>query len=236
MDLADSDCPEAPFCYATSLLASSEGFPEIEFSDTEIIKEEEVSDCFHEGGYNSDSSLDKEADGFPERDDSDNESSSEKEGCKKEAKNRKERERVEKMNSAFVELQGLLSLSAKTTKHDTLVAAVEEIQRLELNIIQLAGRCTVPKPLGRKRSRISGKKRPPNKFLQFSKAFRGNFLHLLQDYKKVDRVDNREVTKFLSVVWKHLDEDEKLKDWTTASLQERKRCTSLAMTMLSAIA
>ena len=57
-------------------------------------------------------------------------------------------------NAAFVKLQDLLSLSAKTTKHDTLVAAVGEIQCLEYEIIQSAGRYTVPKPLGRKRSRI----------------------------------------------------------------------------------
>ena len=166
-------------------------------------------------------------------DDSDDDSSPEKDGDRKEVKNRKERERVEKMNAAFVELQDLLSLSAKTTKHDTLVAAVGEIQRLEYEIIQIAGRCTVPKPLGRKRSRIASKKRPPNKFLQFSKAFRGTFLRLLQDYRSVDRIDNREVTKFLSVVWKQLDDEERAKDWTAATFQDRKRCSSLAMSMLT---
>ena len=232
MDLSSSSCPDGSYCYTTSLLASSEGFRDIDFSDNEI-KEEDIQECFRDREYNSDSSGDKEVEGFPEKDDSDNDSSSEKEGDKKEVKNRKERERVEKMNSAFIELQGLLSLSAKTTKHDTLVAAVDEIKRLESDIIHLAGRCTVPKPLGRKRSRVSGKKRPPNKFLQFSKAFRSTFLRLLQEHKSVDRVDNREVTKFLSVVWKQLDDDDKAKDWTTAPAIDRKRCSNMAISMLS---
>ena len=74
------------------------------------------------------------------------------------------------------ELAGKPFLS--TTKHDTLVAAVNEIQRLERETTTIAGCCTVPKPLGRKRSHASG--RPPNKFLQFSKAFRGCFIELLQ--------------------------------------------------------
>lgn len=235
MDLDASNCPEDSFCYATALLASSEGFPEVDFSDNEscIIKEGDIQECFHERDYNSDSSIDKEADGFPERDDSDDDSSPEKDGGKKEVKNRKERERVEKMNAAFVELQGLLQLSSKTTKHDTLVAAVSEIQHLEYEIVKFAGRCSVPKPLGRKRTRTTSKKRPPNKFLQFSKAFRGTFLRLLQDYRNVDRIDNREVTKFLSIVWRHLDDEERVIDWTTAALPDRKRCSSLAMSMLT---
>lgn len=235
MNLSIGSCHEDTFC-ATSLLAGTDDYPDVDFSDNEsCIIEKQIMDCFED--YNSDNSLDNEADVFPERNDYVDGSSPEREkdDDKKEIKNRKERERVEKMNSAFIELQGLLSLSAKTTKHETLVAAVAEIQRLELEITRIAGRCTVPKPLGRKRSRSTNKKRPPNKFLQFSKAFRGTFLSLIQNHRHTDRVDNREVTKFLSIIWKLLDDEERSMNWTAATPEARKKCTTLAVNMLTRV-
>eukprot|EP00731_Ephydatia_muelleri_P009676 Em0005g262a len=57
----------------------------------------------------------------------------------------------------------------------------------------------------------------------------------LKDYRSVDRIDNREVTKFLSVVWKQLDDEERAKDWTAATFQDRKRCSSLATSMLTEV-
>ena len=163
---------------------------------------------------------------------------SKKSYAEREAKNRREQERIKEKNQALSELRDtilscdMLSSIAEQqrwTEKVTLDQAVRVIQELERSIVNTTGRPpTTPKPFIAEVNKV--KKKEPNVFLEFSEVMRSSFMealkvaifpHIVLQQKDV-KVDNRYVTKLLSAVWNCLPTNEKYLKWRELSDSEKK--------------
>ena len=157
--------------------------------------------------------------------------------AEREAKNRREQERIKEKNQALTALKNtILSsdvLSAiaeqqRWTEKVTLDQAIHVIEELERSIIKATGQLPkTPKPFVAEVNKI--KKKEPNVFLEFSEVMRYSFMealkvaifpHMVLQQKDV-KVDNRYVTKLLSAVWNCLPSDEKYLKWRRLSVEEK---------------